>query len=69
MTPALLSTYKWFKRRNVSISWETAHSCESLTTGSYYMDRLAYLQTHLPTEHIMRFAVNQVKKEPSRNRT
>ncbi|MBY0155406.1 PcfJ domain-containing protein [Cytobacillus firmus] len=69
MTPALLSTYKWFKRRNVKISWQTAESCDSLVTGSYYMDRFARLQKHLSNERIIRYAENQMKKEPKRNRS
>lgn len=67
MTPALLSTYKWFKRRNVKISWQTAKSCDSLVTGSYYMERFAQLQKHLSNERIIRYAENQMKKEPKRN--
>ena len=69
MTPALLSTYKWFKRRNAKISWHTAESCDSLVTGSYYMERLARLQKHLSNERIIRYAENQIKKEPKRNRS
>lgn len=67
MTPALLSTYKWFKKRNVEISWENAHSCENLTTGTYYMDRLTRLQQFLNNEQILRYAINQKKKDPKRH--
>lgn len=69
MTPALLSTYKWFKKRSVKVSWQTAESCDSLVTGSYYMTRFARLQKHLSNERIIRYAENQIKKEPERNRS
>ncbi|MGG0888945.1 PcfJ domain-containing protein [Cytobacillus horneckiae] len=69
MTPALLSTYKWFKRRNVKISWQSAKSCDSLVTGSYYMTRFARLQKHLSNEQIIRYAENQIRKEPKRHRS
>ncbi|MDM5205346.1 PcfJ domain-containing protein [Cytobacillus kochii] len=69
MTPALLSTYKWFKRRDVKVSWQTAESCDSLITGTYYKERFARLQTHLSNERIIRYAENQMKKEPERHRS
>ncbi|WP_110925913.1 PcfJ domain-containing protein [Bacillus massiliglaciei] len=68
MTPALLSTYKWFKKRNSPVSWEIAKSCEGLITGGYYKQRFAQLQNHLSTERIVRYANNQVKKDSTRYR-
>ena len=69
MKPIVLKTYKWFRKNGVAISWDTAYSCENLLEGSYYFDRLTYIQQYVSLDFILKYIHNQMKKHPKYNRT
>jgi hypothetical protein len=63
MDPLILHTYKWFRRKGVSITWETAKKCENLLAGNYYLEKLDFIQAYVPLEKIIRYALNQMSKD------
>lgn len=62
MEPVILHTYKWFRKRNISISWETAKSCNYMVVGTDYLNKLTELQKRLPLEKIMQYLIKQFNK-------
>lgn len=63
MTPMLLKTYKYFKDRNVPISWETAGLCGQLIDGSYYKSKMELLYSlNINDKQMIRYALKQSKK-------
>jgi transposase-like protein len=69
MKPITLMTYKWFRDNGVTISWEAADGCDHLLVGSYYREKLDFIQTLLPLEKIVRYIQNQIKKDPKHHRS
>ncbi|PLR93219.1 PcfJ domain-containing protein [Bacillus sp. T33-2] len=67
MEPVVLHTYKWFRKQGVPISWETADKCDHLLNGTYYFEKLEYIQNFLPLDRIVRYVNSQMRKDPKRN--
>lgn len=68
MEPINLKTYKWFRDNGAPISWKEAKSCDMLLAGTYYLERLQFIQSLLPLEKIVKYCRSQMNKEPKRHR-
>lgn len=64
MTPVVLYTYKWFRTNDVHVSWDFAKKCDYLIDGSYYRDKLNFINSLLPLERIIKYVKSQMNKDP-----
>lgn len=62
MTPILLSTYKWFRKRGVTLSWEQTKKCGNLISGSHYKEKLTRLMEITTLKEIVKYSFNQLNK-------
>lgn len=66
MDTLVLFTYKWFRENEIPISWVTAANCDQLLAGTYYLEKLKYIQKWVPLEKIIRYITNQINKDTKR---
>lgn len=63
MTPCILKTYKWFRERDVPITWSFAGSCSNLVTDTYLTGRIDSILKLCPLDRVARYTNNQMVKD------